>query len=427
MKCQALRNANMRNLEMPAFLRRRHSRIPLLSTTSGKRHAVIMHSASHLSTNGIAHGRANVHMTQMAKNGASQLSTRISLSRPVHFVCADDDLWPELASWNGKKALPPAVLARRTVGTRDCWIIRTYYELRLRGAGVTISATPHSGSMNVLDVHCLGRKQRLHLHFLVMARADGHPSKLANFVILQNDCVTDLGRVPTASIPHWAQPGIVRRLENRGETIKVLAFKGAPQNLDARFRSEGFKDALNALGVTLRTSSTIEGQQGTDWADYSDCDLILAARNLTEYDAANKPASKLVNAWFGEVPAMLGPEPAFLALKRSELDFFVVRTPDDVLLIIQRLKQEPELYTSVVANARQRRLDFTDDMIAQRWAEVLNGPATAAFDAWQRSSRLKNAAFVLRGFRGEAAAKRRHRHMFLNGKRILDMNAEQAG
>ena len=349
------------------------------------------------------------------------MSLRISLSRPVHFVCKDEAVWPELASWDGSKALAPEVLARRTLDSHDCWIIRTYYELRLRGADVTLSARPRSGSMNVVDVYRLGRHARNNLQFIVLTRADGHPSKLANFTIRQNDCSTSTQAGSEVDIPHWAQPGIVPRAQDRGEAVKVLAFKGAAVNLDARFNSDRFRAALEDIGVALRTSPQETDRLGLDWADYSDCDLVLAARNLTEYDAGNKPASKLVNAWFGEVPALLGPEPAYLALRRSELDFFVVRSPDDVLLAVKRLKEEPGLYSAMVENGRQRRLEFTDDMTAKRWAEVLNGPAAAAFDAWRQSPWLTKAAFVLRGFRDETAVRQLHRDRFQNGPRILDV------
>lgn len=352
---------------------------------------------------------------------------RISLTRPVHFVCADDALWPELLSWNGTRPLDPEVLAQRTIRSLNSWIIRTYYELRLRGASVTISGGLRSGSMNVVNAYNFARKGRLNVHFVVMPRGDAHASVMANFVIPQNDCLTNQGQASPHNIPMWPQAGIIPRSEAKGEAIRVIAFKGDPINLDARFKSESFKDALHALGAALRTSPPELELRGQDYADYSECDLVLAARNLTEYDAGNKPASKLVNAWFGEVPALLGPEPAYLALRRSELDFFVVRSTDDVLRAVRRLKQEPGLYRSMVENGRQRRLEFTDDMIAQRWAEVLNGPVAIAFDAWQRSPWLTKATFVLGGLWGEAAAKRRHQHMFLNGKRILDIEAENTG
>lgn len=354
------------------------------------------------------------------------MSQRIFLSHPVHFVCGDDAVWPELASWNGTTTLEPEVLAKRGVRSLNNWIVRTYYELRLRHADVTISSQIRPSAINVVDAYGLARKKRLNFQFILVPRGDAHASTLANFIVPQNDVTDHFDRKSPLSIPMWPQPGIIPRSGSRGTAIEILAFKGDPRNLDERFQSKSFLNRLKALGVVLETSPYELNLRGPVHADYSNCDIILAARNLTEYDAGNKPASKLVNAWFGEVPALLGPEPAYLALKRSELDFFVVRSPDDVLRAVRRLKKEPGLYTSMVENGRQRRAEFTDDMIAQRWAEVLNGPAAAAFDGWQRSSWLTKATFVLGGLWGEAAAKRLHRNRFLNGERILDITAENA-
>jgi hypothetical protein len=344
----------------------------------------------------------------------------------AHFVCADDALWPELASWNGINPLDPKVLARRTIDSRDCWIIRTYYELRLRGAKVTISARPRAGMMNIIDVYRLGKKARFHLNFLILTRADGHPSTLVNFFIVQNEYLSSLEQVPSSSIPHWPQPGLIPRSPSRGEMVRVLAFKGLPANLDARFKSEGFENALNALGVTLRTSPLRGQENWQEWADYSDCDLVLAARNLTEYDASNKPASKLVNAWFGEVPALLGPEPAFLTLRRSDLDFFIIRSTNDVLRAVRQLQEKPGLYRLMVENGRKRRLEFTEDMIAKRWAEVLSGAASTAFEEWQHRPWFEKVKFVANGLRSEAEARRVHRQRFLTGKRILEEDSDDA-
>lgn len=290
----------------------------------------------------------------------------------------------------------------------------------MRGAHVTISSTLHGQAINIVDAYRFERKKRLNFHFVVVPRADAHGSKLANFVIHQNDCNIKDKEVKVSSIPHWSQPGIIRRSESRGEFVRVLAFKGLSENLDARFKSDDFKEALNALGVALRVS----GLDGQEWADYSECDIILAARNLTEYDASNKPASKLVNAWFGDVPALLGPEPAYLALRKSDLDFFVVRSSDDVISAVRRLQGDPAMYKAMVQNGRKRRLEFTDDIIAARWAEVLNGAAAAAFDDWQSGPWFRKAKFVTKGILSEAEAKRLHRHRFMTGQRILDREWE---
>ena len=350
----------------------------------------------------------------------STVVSGISLVRPVHFVCSDAELWPELRGWDGRTPLAAPVLATRTIDSVDCWIIRTYYELRLRGADVTISGRARPGAINLCDVYRLGRRDRLNAAYVVIPRADGHPSPMANFLILQNNCAIDPQGLPSANLPHWPQPGIIPRSSQRGEKVAVLAFKGARQNLDARFGSSRFREELGSLGVSLQVAPDEEGDLGRYWADYSECDVVFAVRNLTEYDAANKPASKLVNAWFGEVPAILGPEPAYLALRRSELDFFVVRSEADVIEALRTLIGTPGVYSAMIANARQRREEFTDDVIARKWASVLNGPVARDFDVWRNANWVNKAIFVIRGLLAEPEAKKTHRERFLNGPRILD-------
>ena len=106
------------------------------------------------------------------------------------------------------------------------------------------------------------------------------------------------------------------------------------------------------------------------WNDYSTTDIFLAVRDMTEGDALVKPPTKLVNAWMAGVPALLGPEPSFLRLKRCDLDFIEVRTPTEAFAAIRRLKDNPELYRQMVVNGRVRARDFTVDQIARRWVEI---------------------------------------------------------
>ena len=64
-------------------------------------------------------------------------------------------------------------------------------------------------------------------------------------------------------------------------------------------------------------------------------------RDLTESDYFAKPASKLVNAWHAGVPALLGPEPAYQAL-RMQFDYIEIRSPEDAIREVIRLKENPE-------------------------------------------------------------------------------------
>jgi len=86
-----------------------------------------------------------------------------------------------------------------------------------------------------------------------------------------------------------------------------------------------------------------------------------------------KPPSKLINSWAAGCPALVGPEQAFAALRRSPLDYFEVNSPHDVLAALKRLNAEPELYRAMIANGTARTRDFTADAVARRWEELFAG------------------------------------------------------
>jgi hypothetical protein len=67
------------------------------------------------------------------------------------------------------------------------------------------------------------------------------------------------------------------------------------------------------------------------WYEYVDVDLALGYQHEAPTMLAFKPASKLINAWLAEVPPLLGPEPAYQNLRRSELDYLPVDSGRDVL------------------------------------------------------------------------------------------------
>ena len=153
-------------------------------------------------------------------------------------------------------------------------------------------------------------------------------------------------------IQHWPQPGLLSRLPGRGDRVERIVFKGADYNLWEPFAGAEFRQALAMLGVEFRIDSWPEDRRQCRWHDYQDTDLVLAVRNLTEMDYYIKPASKLINAWHAGTPALLGPEPAFQALRRSELDYVEIRTPEEAVQAVRRLKEDPKLYRTMVENGR---------------------------------------------------------------------------
>ncbi len=338
------------------------------------------------------------------------------LSHPVHFFCSAARIWPELLP-GGTLPIDGAQLSAWAMGIENNWVIRTHYELRLRGVVTTIGPGLRRGAMNLAAPVELGRRQRDPLAFVVVPRGDAHLPRLADFVIDQNALAP---AAPwRASMPHWPQPGLVPRDPARGGMLGTVAFKGRLWNLDPAFRDEAFRARLAALGMTLALDAFDGGYGVQGWHDYSAADVVLAVRDLTVRDAGVKPASKLVNAWFAEVPALLGPEPAFRELRRSELDYIEVRSPDDAISALGRLKETPALYRAMVENGRARRRDFTEDSIAGRWIEMLNGPIAAAFMRWQHQGPAVHVARYAAMCLREPLSKRRHMRELLSGPRLL--------
>ena len=336
----------------------------------------------------------------------------------MHFVCPRDRIWPELLNWDG--VLPPKEqVAERAVDGVDVWTVRTAYEFRKRGVSITISDRPDPRAINVTHVSSLGRRNRGLVAFWLAARADGHDNELANYLLLQNR--SSVSRLPHGEVQHWLQPNLKPRDPARGDRIEVLSYKGVPRNIDAAFSSDAFRARLAGLGVRLDLGEAHRNGLGAIWSDYRHTDLVLAVRNLTIYDADRKPASKLLNAWFADVPALLGPEVAFTEIGRPGIDYRVIRSPNDVLTAVADLKENPRKYRAMIEAGRNRRQAFDDDAVARKWFDLVNGPIGEAFDAWIRRPALSRAFTVLGKMHREPAEVRRHREAFRSGDRILDV------
>lgn len=341
-----------------------------------------------------------------------------SLPYPVTFICRYPKHWPELLS--SPMSIPdPGSIHHRFVNAEDCWVIQTYLRLKQHHCNVFLSDKFIPHEICVVSSLDLKIKDLSFSSFVVGCRADGPKPTLCDFTIVQNKaCIQS----PTdALIPHWPQPGLIPRNKTRGTQIKNIVFKGSQLNLYDPFKSPQFLRKLENLGVKLHISGKTQ-EPVVSWNDYSNADLVLAARNLTEKDALVKPASKLVNAWIAGVPALLGPEPAFRQLKRSELDYIEIKTPDDAINAIRLLKEQPQRYEQMVANALNRAKDFTVESITDQWKEILAGPIAQQYNHWRLKPNISHLiAFPFKAIqqkkaRTEAAYHRNHGYRILSGQ-----------
>jgi hypothetical protein len=311
------------------------------------------------------------------------------LPYPVRFVVRYAERWTELFA-TPEQMLDPDEIHGRFKGNEDCWIVMTYLRLRQQNLNVSISNQLVPGAICVVSGLDLAVSHRPDQSFVVACRSDGHVPVLADLRIVQTEAM--LNTPKDIFIHHWSQPGLMPRLPERGNQIQTIVFKGWEGNLYEPFRSKAFIQELEQLGVAFQLDGLPEVGLAR-WHDYREADLVLAIRNLSELDALGKPASKLVNAWKAGVPALLGPEPAFRALRRSaDLDYIEIKTPQDALSAIRRLKANPQLYEAMVANGLQRAEAFSVEQQCDRWHQVLSNEVAQHYRQWQKMPKLLRLA-----------------------------------
>lgn len=339
------------------------------------------------------------------------------LPYPVTFVVRSfKQRWSKLL-YSSEAPIPePDTIYNLFAGAEDNWVVQTYLRLKQRHLNVFLSDHFIPGKICVASSLDFGIKDYTFSSFVVGCRADGPKPPLCDFVVVQNPA--NVESETDVFIPHWTQPGLIPRNQSRGNCIKNVVFKGSENNLYEEFRSFQFRQELEHLGVRLLISGKPESKI-VEWHDYSEADLVLAVRDLTERDALVKPASKLINAWMVGVPALLGPEPAFRQFRHSPLDYIEVKTPQEALDAIRRLQEDPHLYQQMIANGLKRSEEFTPDRLAQRWRDVLAEPVAQRYERWlQRSPISRRGEFVIRAFRDKVEKARAKYHRY-HGKRII--------
>jgi hypothetical protein len=279
--------------------------------------------------------------------------------------------WPDI------EALDETDIERapgRFVGGRNSWIAQGFLRLRepLRQRGFEVTAGPDlvPGAITVLhrdDANDFS--DRLHATFLVVVRADRAPVAACDFAIVQNGLgVAGHERF----VPLWPQPGLIPRDVSRGTRIETIAYQGRTDSAPGWFSDAHFGRELMRRGIRFEA-------RRSDWEDYREVDIAVAARDDPPEVLAHKPATKLYNAWLAGVPILAYPEPAYRELRRAPIDFIEVRDGQDVLRSIDLLRVNPNLYAAMVAHGRERGLEFTVEATRRRWLALFDAEIIPAF------------------------------------------------
>jgi len=289
----------------------------------------------------------------------------------VTFYLKDPRPLAELAS------LDPDADWREFVTGERAWVLQTFLRLRARGADVSLSDRVPANGLVVFSSkqrRLLRRDCRSTQAMLIGIREDVGEALIADVEVVQNQGQSDGRR--RYHVPFWPQPGLLPRDPARGDQLRTLAFKGFLGNLHPEFQSESWRQYLSSRGLQWFADAAPYQRQATDasaleWNDFRNVDLILAVRTTDPHLHARKPATKLYNAWHAGVPALLGPEIAYRELRRTDLDYIEVADPRAARAAIERLQEQPALYRGMVDNGRTRARDFTAQVIAAQWEQLL--------------------------------------------------------
>lgn len=349
---------------------------------------------------------------QETLNFMSEQETLKPLPYPVYFVSKNStEMWKELMN----SSTPPPVeqLYERLLHTRDTWSVQTYIQLKRQGLDVHLVSHYVPGSICITTYDDLLIRDLPFNSYVVACRHDRGRPEICEQRIVQNqlNVIDHTDHLLTL----WSQPNLQPRDQSRGTKVENIVFKGMAINLAEPFKSPEFLTRLQSLGISLSVSPADLEARFAEWTDYTKADVVLAVRNCTEYDLSIKPPGKLINAWFAGCPAFLGPEPAYQSLRESELDYIEVRSPDDVITALLRLRDAPALYSAMVDNGFRRAKTFTSDCLALCWRDLLAGSIADGYERWLRQSPIQKlvgrpAQFAWRAIKH----KRESRHFFIN-------------
>ncbi len=276
------------------------------------------------------------------------------------------------------------------IAAAQCWIYQTYLILSKAGLPVELTTTlPSRGIVVALSGSFDDRWHPPQELFFVGIAADYHPHPHAHWHIVQNG--RQASYVPNASyIPLWPHPNLIPRDKSRGDLFERAAFFGDPQNLAEEVRRPEWGAALHAL-----CQVEFQIRRADQWHDFHDVDCAVGIRSLDRNPYHHKPPTKLFNAWLAGVPFIGGADSAYRAERSTPWDYLTARTPAELMLRIQELKQDTKLRERMREAAADRSKGCSQASLARRWQRLLWEQIPAAVERWQNLSALNRRRHLL--------------------------------
>lgn len=255
------------------------------------------------------------------------------------------------------------------------WCLQTYHILAKRGSvAVKCSNCLLDNHINLIHSDQLLKVKGSSKQFVVCVRADYPLRPWAQYHVVQNvhQLTSD-----TSSIPHWVQPGLIKRQADR-RGVKRVAYAGAPIKGNMAGSAESWKKMFEPYGIefVLLPSGS--------WHDLSTIDVLIGIRSFTTHPYHTKPPTKLFNAWHANIPFVGGYDSAFRQVGVPGEDYLLATTPEEAVSAVLQLRYSPALYADLVKRGQQKALQYSEDTIAAIWEKTLTGPIADRYKNWKR-------------------------------------------
>lgn len=266
------------------------------------------------------------------------------------------------------------------------WCLQTYLNLsRSTQLPVKCSNKIEEDCVNIIHSDTLLNFKGKNTHFLVCLQADYPRRHWSHYHIVQNKNQIFYN---TSYIPHWVQPGLIKRnAERRG--VKRVAYAGQTFNKNLAGSESAWKKLLEPHEIEFITLSN------ESWHNLHDVDILIGIRSFDSNPWNTKPPSKLFNAWHAEIPFIGGYDSAFRQVGTPGEDYIMVKSQQEALAAILKLQEDQSFYNSMVKNGKEKALGYTEETITEVWEKILVSQIQKRYELWKKRSKYESLRFNL--------------------------------
>jgi hypothetical protein len=265
------------------------------------------------------------------------------------------------------------------------WLLQAYLILNQRNIlNLTCSNKFREDCINIIHSDDLIRLKGTSKDFIVCIKGDFPWRRWAHYHVVQNQNELNAN---ISLLPLWVQPGLTGRNPQRKGVLRV-AYAGQTWNGNLAGTAQTWITLFQPHGIEFVTLPTGACH------NLNDIDVLIGIRSFDTNPYNSKPPSKLINAWHAHIPFIGGHDSAFKQVGTPGKDYLLAKTPDEVLQAVLTLRDQPELYQSLVTNGISKAALYTRSTIAEKWETVLTGPVLQRYKQWKSNKVFEDNRFI---------------------------------